>query len=161
MMNKFIVLALLFAFGSSNLLQAEDRQNYALDKLANAQAQLNRLEDQREAIDQLIRAVKKDLRAAKIRARAEEIQLKADTDRQDAAVLVEQSGVAVDLPNLMVTKGVKAGLVEYDSDDDIDLMFEDKSNEQAVFFPGGDAGRKVNSKKKGIDNDSDLPSYIK
>lgn len=160
MMNKFIVLALLFSFSSLNSIQAEDRQGYALDKLANAQAQLDRLESQKEALAELIKAVKKDLRAAKIRAKAEEIQLKADTQRQDAAVMVEQSGVAVDLPNLMATKGVKAGLIEYDDkNNDIDMMFEDKANEKAVFFPGGDAGRKVNP--SGIANDAELPDYIK
>lgn len=160
MFKKAFVLALLFSVSSLVAVQAEDRQGYALDKLANAQAQLDRLEAQKEALNQLIKAVKKDLRAAKIRAKAEEIQLKADTDRQDAAVMVEQTGVAVDLPNLMATKGVKAGLVEYDEDNDVEMMFEDQAKEKAVFFPGGSAGKKVNP-SSGISNDADIPDYIK
>ncbi len=48
MMNKFLVLALLFAVSSLNLVKAEDRQGYALDKLANAQAQLDRLKAQKD-----------------------------------------------------------------------------------------------------------------
>ncbi|MBT6842219.1 MAG: hypothetical protein HOA17_00290 [Candidatus Melainabacteria bacterium] len=159
MMNKFLVLALLFAVSSLNLVKAEDRQGYALDKLANAQAQLDRLKAQKDAISQLIKAVRKDLHAAKIRAKAEEIQLKADTDRQDATIAVEQTGVAVDLPNLMATKGVKAGLLEYDQNENINLMFEDKTNEKAVFFPGGDTGRSV--RPSGIPNDAEIPDYIK
>ncbi|MDD9898728.1 MAG: hypothetical protein OXU45_06995 [Candidatus Melainabacteria bacterium] len=159
MFKKVLVLALLFSVGSLSAVKAEDRQGYALDKLANAQAQLDRLLAQKDALNKLIKAVKKDLRAAKIRAKAEEIQLKADTERQDAAVMVEQTGVAVDLPNLMATKGVKAGLVEYDKDNEVEMMFEDNAKEKAVFFPGGDAGKTVNP--SGISNDADLPDYIK
>ncbi len=158
-----IALALLFSVSSTNLVKADDPQSYALDKLANAQAQLDRLESQKVALNKLMKAVKQDLKAAKIRAKAERLQISADTQRQDAAVLVEQTGVAVDLPNLMAAKDVQAGVKEYNSDqEDIDLMFKDKAKQKAVFFPGGDAGRKVqpsNSKVVGIENDS--TSYIK
>ena len=158
-----LVLTLLFSIGSINLAQADDPQSYALDKLANAQAQLDRLKTQKTALEKLTQAVKEDLKAAKIRAKAERLQISADTKRQDAAVMVEQTGVAVDLPNLMATKGVQAGIMEYNSDkEDIDLMFKDKAKQKAVFFPGGDAGRTVqpsNSKVVGIE--SDTPSYIK
>ena len=148
---------------SSSFVLADDRQGYALDKLANAQAQLDRLEAQKKALTELIRAVKKDLKAAKIRAKAERIQLEADTKRQDAAVMVEQSGVAVDLPNLMNTKKTEGTIVEFDAaKDDIDLMFKDKNttDEKTVFFPGGDEGKKVEPNYDGIDNDSDF-KYIK
>lgn len=121
-------------------------QAYALDKLANAQAQLDKLVAQREALDNLIRAVRKDLRAAKMRAKAERIQVQADSDRQDASILVQQNGVAVDLPNLMTAKGVQAGIVEYQPDPtEIELMFRDKNSttNKTVFFPGGDAGKKI------------------
>ncbi len=166
MMKKpfLFVLALLFSVGSVNLAQADDPQSYALDKLANAQAQLDRLKTQKIALDKLTKAVKEDLKAAKIRAKAERLQISADTKRQDAAVLVEQTGVAVDLPNLMATKGVQAGVMEYDSDkEDIDLMFKDKAKQKAVFFPGGDAGRKIqpsNGKVAGIESDN-TASYVK
>ena len=159
------VLALLFSISSVNLAMAEDPQSYALDKLANAQAQLERLKAQKIALNKLTRAVKQDLKAAKIRAKAERLQISADTERQDAALLVEQTGVAVDLPNLMATKGVTAGVMEYNADqEDIDLMFKDKTKQKAVFFPGGDAGRKIqpsNSKVAGIESDTTSSSYIK
>lgn len=134
--------------------QANQHQSYALDKLANAQAQLERLENQKDAINQLIKAVKKDLRAAKIRAKAERLQMEADTVRQDAVVMVEQTGVAVDLPNLMTAKGVDAGIIEYDEDaDDIKRELE-KNSERSVYFP---SGRKVEPEN----GSSDLPDYIK
>lgn len=133
--------------------KADQHQSYALDKLANAQAQLQRLENQKDAVNQLIKAVKKDLRAAKVRAKAERLQLEADTVRQDAIVMVEQTGVAVDLPNLMTAKGVDAGIIEYDADaDDVNRELQRRS-EKSVYFP---SGRKVEPQ-----NASDLPDYIK
>jgi uncharacterized protein (UPF0335 family) len=158
-------LALIISMGTYGLAQAEDPQTYAMDKLANAQAQLDRLEGQKGALNDLIKAVKKDLKAAKIRAKAERIQIEADTARQDAAVFVEQSGVAIDLPNLMNTRNVEAGIVEYKPDEkDIDLMFKDREKpSKAVFFPGNSAGKKVSPSNNyyGINNDSDIPDYIK
>ena len=165
-MKRSYLLAsvLLLSIGSVNLAQADDPQSYALDKLANAQAQLDRLKSQKIALEKLTKAVKEDLRAAKVRAKAERLQISADTKRQDAAVMVEQTGVAVDLPNLMATKGVQAGVMEYNSNkEDIDAMFQDKAKQKAVFFPGGDAGRTVqpsNSKVSGIENDANR-NYIK
>lgn len=155
-------MALIISMASCGLAQADDPQTYAMDKLANAQAQLERLEGQKKAVNDLIRAVKKDLRAAKIRAKAERIQIEADTARQDAAVMVEQSGVAIDLPNLMNTRNVEAGIVEYKPDEkDIDLMFKDREKpSKAVYFPGNSAGKKI-TPINGINNDSDIPSYIK
>lgn len=145
-------LALISAF-SIYSASADQHQSYALDKLANAQAQLERLKGQRKAVDELIRAVKKDLRAAKIRAKAERLQMEADTVRQDAVVMVEQTGVAVDLPNLMTAKGVDAGIIEYDENaDDINRTMKNTS-ERSVYFP---SGRKVEP-----ENSSDLPDYIK
>lgn len=123
-----------------------DPQSYAMDKLANAQAQLDKLQMQRQAIDNLMRAIRKDLRAAKIRAKAERLQVEADSQRQDAAMLVQQNGVAVDLPNLMAAKGVQAGVVEYQPDaNEIEMMFKNKNSTdgKTVFFPGGDAGTKI------------------
>lgn len=163
-MKKLTSIALaLLCTGNLMAAKAEDRQGYALDKLANAQAQLDRLKSQERALKSLIKAVKRDLRAARIRAKAERIQLSADTQRQDAAVLVEQSGVAIDLPNLMNTRGVEANIAEtskeyqYDENkDDIDRMFKNNS-EKAVYFPGKNEGNKVEPSK----SDSDLPDYIK
>ena len=149
-----LTLALLFSANSFFAAKADQHQSYALDKLANAQAQLERLQGQRKAIDELIRAVKKDLRAAKIRAKAERLQMEADTVRQDAVVMVEQTGVAVDLPNLMTAKGVDAGIIEYDENaDNINRELKEKNPERSVYFP---SGRKVEP-----ENTSDLPDYIK
>lgn len=161
-MIRKLGISLITLLISTNLVFADDRQGYALDKLANAQAQLDRLEAQKDALEELIKAVKKDLRAAKIRAKAERIQLQADTKRQDAAVMVEQSGVAVDLPNLMNTKNAQGQVVEYNAQkDEVDLMFKDKNQEQkTVFFPGGDEGKKIEPNYDGIENDSDF-KYIK
>lgn len=164
-MKNLLRLGLALLFSANSFIQvgaAEgDRQTYALDKLANAQAQLDRLKSQEKALKELIKAVKKDLKAAKIRAKAERIQIEANTKRQDAAVLVEQSGVAVDLPNLMNTRKVDAGLIEYSADkDDIDMMFEDeKAKTKSVYFPGSSDGKKVESDYEGIE--SDMPDYIK
>jgi len=166
-MNKLLSLGLALLFSANvslNVSAAEgEHQSYALDKLANAQAQLDRLKSQKRALKQLIGAVKKDLKAAKIRAKAERIQIQANTKRQDAAVMVEQSGVAVDLPDLMNTRNVDAGLVEYSANkDDVDKMFKDKkSKTKAVYFPGGSEGKRVESGYEGIDSDSEMPDYIK
>jgi len=154
-MKKISCLALaLISAATMSVAKADEHQSYALDKLANAQAQLERLQNQQEAIKELIKAVKKDLRAAKIRAKAERLQMEADTVRQDAVVMVEQTGVAVDLPNLMTAKGVDAGIIEYDENmDDINREIKTKNSERSVYFP---SGRKVEPQ-----NGSDLPDYIK
>lgn len=153
-MKKISYLALAFLSAASMSVSADQHQSYALDKLANAQAQLERLEHQKKAINSLIKAVKKDLRAARIRAKAERLQLEADTVRQDAIVMVEQTGVAVDLPNLMTAKGVDAGLVEYDQNkEDIERELGQSQSERSVYFP---SGRKVEP-----ESSSDLPDYIK
>ena len=145
------VLALLFSTNTF-VAQADQHQSYALDKLANAQAQLERLKNQKKAINELMKAVKKDLRAAKIRAKAERLQLEADTVKQDAIVMVEQTGVAVDLPNLMTATDVEAGIIEYDSNrDDVDREIRNSNPQRSVYFP---SGRKES-------NTSDLPDYIK
>ena len=134
----------------------EDPNLYAQDKLANAEAQLEKLEQQKDAIDELIKAVKKDLRAAKVRAKAERIQQKADNQKENAAVLIEQAGVAIDLPNLMAAKGVRAGILENqerEAEENVDLMFKDQTRQESVFFPSGN--------RSGINNDAEIPSYIK
>lgn len=164
-MHRYLILLICLTFVSAvKAAEADDsHQSYALDKLANAQAQLERLKGQEKALNQLIQAVKKDLRAAKVRARAERIQLQANTARQDAAVMVEQTGVAVDLPNLMTAKGVQAGILEYDKNqnENIDAMFKDRSTtEKSVYFPNGSAGKKVKPSNSYSD-DADFPDYIK
>jgi len=148
-MNKVLKIAFIALASGSFLLPAlaNDHQSYALDKLANAEAQLDKLVIQKKALNDYIKAVRKDLKAARIRARAERIQLEADTDRQDAAALVEQSGVAVDLPNMMTAKGVQAGLLdnnEYKAEH-VESMFKDRNKEatKSVYFPGGSKGKKV------------------
>jgi hypothetical protein len=159
-MRFFLFSLFVFTFLSSLLppvCSAEnERQSYALDKLVNAQAQLERLEAQKAALDKLIRAVKEDLKAAKIRARAEAIQLQADAKRKDAAVLVEQSGVAVDLPDLMNSKEVNADIaqakVEEVDKENLDLIFNDKQATESVFFPA--------SSEKGLKAD-EIPEYVK
>ncbi len=153
-MKKISCLVLLVSFLTFPSAKANEHQSYAIDKLANAQAQLERLEAQKKAITQLMKAVKKDLRAAKIRAKAERLQIEANTVRQDAVVMVEQTGVAVDLPNLMTAKGVDAGLIEYDeTQDDIDRVIKNSNPERSVYFP---SGRKIEP-----ENSSDIPDYIK
>lgn len=148
-----IALVILCAT-SFTVAKANQHQSYALDKLANAQAQYDRLQQQKKAINQLLKAVKKDLKAAQVRAKAERLQIDADTTRQDAVVMVEQTGVAVDLPNLMSAKGVEAGIIEYDENtDEIDRELNKNTSEKSVYFPGG---RTVQP-----DNASDLPDYIK
>lgn len=154
-MKKISCLSLAFLSAISiYAAQADQHQSYALDKLANAQAQLDRLKNQKQAVNELIRAVKKDLRAAKIRAKAERLQMEADTVRQDAVVMVEQTGVAVDLPNLMTAKGVDAGIIEYDENmDDIDREIRQKNPSRSVYFP---SGRKIEPESA-----TDLPDYVK
>jgi hypothetical protein len=166
MNKKFSLgLALFLSINGLGQVLAEDPQSYAMDKLANAQAQLDKLESQKKALNDLTRAVKKDLKAAKIRAKAERLQIEADTARQDASTIVEQSGVAVDLPNLMNTTAVEAGIIEYKPDEkDIDLMFKDSEKpSKTVFFPGNSAGRRVtpSNSNAGLNNNSDIPAYIK
>lgn len=153
-MKKISCLALLLSLLAFPAAKANEHQSYAIDKLANAQAQLDRLKNQRDAIDELMKAVRKDLKAAKIRAKAERLQIEANTVRQDAIVMVEQTGVAVDLPNLMTAKGVDAGILEYDeTQDDIDRVIKNSNPERSVYFP---SGRKVEPQ-----NSSDIPDYIK
>jgi len=144
MYKKLLSIGLgLLILLSSAAAQAEDYGNpeiYAQDKLVNATAQLERLKAQEKALEKLIKAVKKDLRAAKLRAKAERVQKLADTARQDASIVIEQSGIAIDLPDLMSAKGVQAGLAQGSESldqtkEDIDLMFKDKQSEEAVFFP--------------------------
>lgn len=135
----------------------EGPETYAQDKLVNAKAQLEKLKEQKKAIEELIRAVRKDLRAAQIRARAEKLQARADVQREDASGLVEQAGVAIDLPNLMTAKGVKAGIIDgAPKNEDLGLLFKDANNsEESVFFPAG------NNKNRKVPGNSQLPSYIK
>lgn len=155
-----IALAIILSGSLSVSAADNNHQSYALDKLANAQAQLDRLKSQETAIKDLIKAVKKDLKAAKIRAKAERVQLEADTLRQDAIVSVEQSGVAVDLPNLMTAKGVQAGLKEYEAEkDEVEMMFKDNNaSTKSVYFPGGSQGKKIEPSNK---VNSEIPDYIK
>lgn len=154
---RFTLIATLVFFGiTAAKADTSERQGYALDRLVNAQAQLEKLESQEKALKQLIRAVKKDLKAAKIRTKAEKVQLKADTQRQDAAIMVQETGVAVDLPDLINTKDVEAGLIKHEvanktlSQEEIDILFKDDKpkDETAVFFPAKSES-------------SDLPDYIK
>lgn len=132
-----------------------DPQIYAQDKLVNAQAQYQRLKNQKDALEKLMGAVKKDLKAAKLRAKAETVQKVADTARQDASVGVEQAGIAVDLPDLMSTKGVQAvaaGSTTIDPNrENIDLMFRDRNKQESasVFFPAGSSSKTI------------APEYIK
>lgn len=153
-MNKFYALglALLVSTSTYGMALADDPQTYAMDKLANAQAQLDQLKAQKLALSKLTKAVKQDLRAAKIRAKAERIQISADTSRQDAAVMIEQSGVAVDLPNLMAARQVQGGILEYENDTNSKSSkttvgkAAKQKNESEVFFPGGDQGKKIESR---------------
>jgi len=154
-LSSLICASLTLPGLANNDYDYQEPQTYAQDKLVNAQAQLERLKAQKRAINKLMRAIKKDLKAARIRSKAEKIQLSANNAKQDATIMVEQAGVAVDLPDLMAAKGVEAGLLENtDKKKDIDLMFKDKEAQESVFFPAGSEGA-------GIKNDADLPSYIK
>ncbi len=148
MVKRFLVAGLIFvSIIGAPLVHAQDEyddpQLYAQDKLVNAQAQYQRLKNQEQALEKLMKAVKKDLRAAKLRAKAEGVQKLADSARQDAALGVEQAGIAVDLPDMMSTKGVQAVAAGTSSGpssrekENIDLMFRDRQKqESAVFFPG-------------------------
>ena len=152
---KFLLAGILVAATFVVPASAEEgRQTYAQDKLANAQAQLERLKMQKKAINELIVAVKKDLRAAKIRARAERLQIKADTQKQDAGVMISQTGLAVDLPNLLDKKGVAADLASQRDlqDESVDELFRRTEDQQeAVFFPGGSSN---------IRSDEDINNYL-
>lgn len=155
-MKKFQLLALSFAVlavATPARADYEDPKTYANDKLLNAEAQLERLKEQKSALEKMIKAVKKDLRAAKTRAKAERLQSQADVIREDAITYVEQSGVAIDLPDLMYSSGVKAELAGTNNitPEKSDLMFENKNKEKAVFFPNGG----------GIENDVVLPPDVK
>lgn len=135
-------LAAGIAFTASAANAESDYNNpesYAQDKLVNAQAQLDRLTAQKKALNKLILAVKRDLKAAKIRAKAERVQQMANTNKEDAAVLIEQAGIAVDLPDLMQAKDVQAGLAKGNDKENIDAMFKDKNSQasEAVFYPAG------------------------
>jgi len=154
--SLFIIFVYLSVFASSMSLLAQEAkapQDYAADKLANAEAQLTKLIEQRNALNTLIKAVKKDLKAAKIRAKAEEIQVKANAERQDAEFMIEQSGVAIDLPDLTAKKPVPAAPLLEDISATAPLSFPEDSFDKvdSVFFPSNSN----NSKKK------DLPYYIK
>ncbi len=156
-MKQIFNLLVLVGLSTTLPVLAEDPQSYALDKLANAEAQLERLSAQRKAIDQMIRAVREDLRAAKIRAKAEKLQVEADSKRGDATAMVQQAGVAIDLPNLMMADSNSTGVTEYAAQkEEIDLMFKDKPKEEAVFFPASARGRKSEIKRSGLDNDADI-----
>lgn len=157
MMRLFVAGLIFISVINSPAVYAQDEYNdpqmYAQDKLVNAQAQYQRLKNQKEALEKLMGAVKKDLKAAKLRAKAETVQKIADTARQDASVNVEQAGIAVDLPDLMSTKGVQAvaaGSANKEKEN-IDLMFRDRNKQESanVFFPAGSGSRTIN------------PEYIK
>lgn len=129
-------------------------ETYAADRLANAQAQLDALYEQKNALNSLIKAVKKELRAAKIRAKAEAIQNEADTELQDAEFLIEQSGVSVALPDVAAPRVNEPMLEDISAkvDGTNDIFPEESFDEvDSVFFPG------VNSNKK----KKDLPYYVK
>lgn len=157
-MKKISLLVLCaICIGLSAPAQAEytDPNTYAQDKLLNAEAQLAKLNEQKKALNKLIKAVKKDLKAAKTRAKAEKLQSKADGVRSDASTLVEQSGLAVDLPDFMISSGVNAELARNKplNPEQSDLMFRDGSQTEtsSVFFPGSD----------GIESDVVLPPNVR
>lgn len=149
-LSSIVALSLLgglIATSNPALARYSDPDTYAQDKLANAEAQLTRLKAQKKAIEKLIKAVKSDLKAAKIRVKAEKMQSKADANRMDASTQIEQTGVAVDLPDLMqhTETDVNAGLLE-------DVAVDSGYNQEPVFFQ---------EENGGIQNNSDMPSYIK
>ncbi len=158
MIRLFVAGLIFISIINSPAVYAQDEYNdpqmYAQDKLVNAEAQYQRLKNQKAALEKLMGAVKKDLKAAKLRAKAETVQKVADTARQDASVNVEQAGIAVDLPDLMSTKGVQAvaaGSAMSREKENIDLMFRDRNKQEAanVFFPAGSGSRTI------------APEYIK
>ncbi len=156
MMKRLFVAGLIFiSVINTPAVYAQDEysdpQMYAQDKLVNAQAQYQRLQNQEKALEKLMAAVKTDLKAAKLRAKAETVQKIADTARQDASMNVEQAGIAVDLPDLMSTKGVQAVAAGAKEKENIDLMFRDRNKQESasVFFPAGSGSRTI------------TPEYIK
>lgn len=163
--SLFIVFLYVGMFANSlSLLAAQEAkppQDYAADKLANAEAQLDKLIEQRNAINTLVKAVKKDLKAAKIRAKAEEIQVKANAARQDAELKIEQSGMAVDLPDLTATKKSTAPLLEDISPKVTPATHFSENNfdktPESIFFPGNISDTKNSKTKK----EKELPYYIK
>ena len=158
MMRLFVAGLIFISVIKTPAVYAQDEYNdpqmYAQDKLVNAEAQYQRLKNQEKALQKLMGAVKQDLKAAKLRAKAETVQKIADTARQDASVNVEQAGIAVDLPDLMSTKGVQAvaaGSAMSREKENIDLMFRDRNKQESanVFFPAGSGSRTI------------APEYIK
>jgi|GEM_PF-3034501 len=156
MMRLFVAGLIFISVIGSPAARAQDEYNdpqmYAQDKLVNAEAQYERLKNQEKALQKLMGAVKKDLKAAKIRAKAERIQISANTARQDASVNVEQAGIAVDLPDLMSTKGVQAVAAGSAKEkENIDMMFRDRNKQESasVFFPAGSGSKTI------------APEYIK
>lgn len=160
MKNLSLSLSLALAFGlaAPAMAEYESPKTYAQDKLLNAEAQLNRLEEQKNALVKMIKAVKKDLKAAKLRAKAERIQSKADVIRNDATTFVEQSGIAIDLPDLMYSSGVSAELADSTTPnpESTDLMFKDpnQQSKSAAFYPDS-------SEPAGIENDVVLPPSVR
>ena len=153
---SLIVFIFINQFSSSLSLQAKEVKKpdaYAADRLANAQAQLDALYEQKNALNSLIKAVKKELKAAKIRAKAEAIQHEADTELQDAEFLIEESGVSVALPDVAAPQS-NAPLLEDVSasvDSGRELFPKESFDEvDSVFFPGAETKKKKN-----------LPYYIK
>jgi len=157
--SLFIIFVYISVFASSMSLLAQEVKaphDYAADKLANADAQLTKLIEQRNALNSLIKAVKQDLKAAKIRAKAEEIQIKANVAKQDAEFMIEQSGVSIDLPDLTAKKPIpRSPLLEDISATAPSSSFTEDSFDRvdSVFFPSNNS---VNVKSK-----KDLPYYIK
>ena len=139
---------------ASTTKEVKKPETYAADRLANAQAQLDALYEQKNALNSLIKAVKKELRAAKIRAKAESIQNEADLELQDAEFLIEQSGVSVALPDVAAPQPQEPMLEDISAkiDDSSEELFPEESFDEvdSVFFPG------VSDKKK-----KDLPYYVK
>ena len=178
MLRILLVLSILFVF--PNFARAENteaesqvdpRMVYAADKLVNAQAQLDKLKAQKKAIDAMIKAVKRDLKAAKIRAKAEKIQEVADVNRKDAEFMIEKSGVALELPNLLIEEG-QGELIEETTGEltasqaaekQVEKMFPEEEFEKvdSVFFPGNDVKEPSKSSNKKISDDVNLPYYIK
>jgi seryl-tRNA synthetase len=156
--SLFIIFVYISVFTSSMSLLAQEVKaphDYAADKLANADAQLTKLIEQRNALNSLIKAVKKDLKAAKIRAKAEEIQTKANVAKQDAEFMLEQSGVAIDLPDLTAKTPIIPSTLLEDVSTKTPSSFNEDSFDKvdSVFFPSNNSIN-VQSKK-------DLPYYIK
>lgn len=151
--SSILVAAVLSCCAFQAQADYNDPATYAQDKLLNAEAQLSKLKEQRKALDKLIKAVKADLKAAKTRAKAEKIQSKADGFRSDASTLVENSGLAVDLPDFMISQGVDAKLTDRSiNPDSSELMFKEDRGSKSAFFPG---------RSKGIESDVVLPPNVR